>query len=109
MVRWRRPPRCGQVTPVRAVISFIDGGCRCAGSDHQAATFTDAMADPAREPPRQIWYELEEALGLLADLEDARDALTTAGQLSTVVLVEHQIRLLSRKLEFDDWPGTDDR
>lgn len=67
------------------------------------------MADPAREPPRQIWYELEEALGLLADLEDARDALTTAGQLSTVVLVEHQIRLLSRKLEFDDWPGTDDR
>jgi hypothetical protein len=67
------------------------------------------MSDPPRrEPPRQVWYELDEALALLADLEDARDALTTTHRLGVVVTVENQIRILSRKLEFDDWPGPRD-
>jgi hypothetical protein len=62
------------------------------------------MGNPSRrEPPRQVWYELDEALGLLTDLEDARDALIGANQLGIVVAVENQIRMLSRKLEFDDW------
>jgi hypothetical protein len=67
------------------------------------------MSDPSRrEPPRQVWYELDEALALLADLEDARDALIAADRLGLVATIENQIRILSRKLEFDDWPGPND-
>jgi hypothetical protein len=67
------------------------------------------MSAPSRrEPPRQVWYELDEALALLADLEDARDALIAADRLGVVVTIENQIRILSRKLEFDDWPGPTD-
>jgi hypothetical protein len=37
------------------------------------------MSDPSqREPPRQVVYELDEALALLADPEDVRDALISA-------------------------------
>jgi hypothetical protein len=40
------------------------------------------MSDPSRrEPPRHVVYELDEALALLADLEDARDALISADRL----------------------------
>ncbi len=61
------------------------------------------MSDEARrEPPRLVWYELEEALDLLADLEDARDALLASGHLTVVVAIERQIRVLSHRLEFDD-------
>ena len=76
-----------------------------------AATVTRfrPMSDPSRrEPPRQVWYELDEALALLADLEDARDALIAADRLGLVATIENQIRILSRKLEFDDWPGPND-
>jgi hypothetical protein len=59
----------------------------------------------SQEPPRQIWYSLEEALELLAALEDARDALISAGHLVEVVAVEHQIRQLSRRLDFEDPEG----
>jgi hypothetical protein len=59
-----------------------------------------------REPPRHIWYTLDEALGLLADLEDGRDALIDSGGLATVVGIENQIRRLSRKLDLDE-PGED--
>jgi hypothetical protein len=41
-------------------------------------------------------------LGLLADLEDARDALIDSRQLAVVVGVERQIRELGRKLGFED-------
>ena len=61
-----------------------------------------------REPPRQVWYDLEEALALLGALEDTFDALVTAGYLAAVVAVEDQIRLLGRKLEFDDPEGDAD-
>lgn len=61
-----------------------------------------------REPPRHVWYDLDEAIGLLADLEDARDALLDAGHLVVVVGVENQIRLLSRRLQFDNPEGDSD-
>lgn len=38
-----------------------------------------------REPPRDVWYSLEDALDLLAALEDARDALIDSGHLAVVV------------------------
>jgi hypothetical protein len=61
-----------------------------------------------REPPRHIWYTLDEALELLAVLEDARDALIEAAHLTVVVEVEAQVRELNRRLDFDDpWGGTD--
>ena len=41
-----------------------------------------------REPPRYVWYTLDEALVLLAVLEDARDAIIDAGRLAAVVPIE---------------------
>jgi hypothetical protein len=60
---------------------------------------------PSDEPPRRVVYDLEEALGLLGALEDARDALIDSGHLAVVVSVETEIRTLSRKLGFDDPAG----
>lgn len=54
------------------------------------------------EPPETISYSLDEALTLIAALEDARDALIDSRQLVVVVGVEGEIRSLSRKLGFDD-------
>jgi hypothetical protein len=45
---------------------------------------------------------LEEALELLAALEEARDALIETDHLTEVVRLETQIQLLSRRLGFDD-------
>lgn len=61
-----------------------------------------------REPPRDVWFNLEEALELLAALEDGRDALIAMGHLALVLTIDGQIRLLSRKLEFDNPEGADD-
>lgn len=58
-----------------------------------------------QEPPRHVWYGLDEALELLAALEDARDALIDSGQLTVVVALEAEVRELSRKLDFDDPEG----
>jgi hypothetical protein len=58
-----------------------------------------------REPPRYVWYTLEEALELLAALEDARDSLIDAGHLTAVVSIEAQVRELNRRLDFDDPRG----
>lgn len=66
------------------------------------------MEDPSdREPPARVQYRLEEALDLLAALEEARDALITTDHLAEAAQVEHQIRRLSRRLGFDE-PGGDD-
>jgi len=63
------------------------------------------MNDPAEpEPPAEVRLGLEEALELLAALEEARDALLQTDHLAEVVVVETQIQRLSRKLGFDD-PG----
>jgi len=59
------------------------------------------MSGSSPEPPSEISYGPSEALVLLADLEDTRDALIDAGLLAAVVKVEVQIRTLARKLEFD--------
>ena len=61
-----------------------------------------------REPPRDVWFNLEEALELLATLEDARDALIGSGHLAVVLTIEGQIRLLSRRLDFNDPEGAAD-
>ncbi len=63
---------------------------------------------PAEEPPEQVGYELEEALRLLAALEDARDALIDSGHLAVVAVIESEIRTLSRKLGFSDPAGGSD-
>ena len=61
-----------------------------------------------REPPRDVWFSLDEALELLATLEDARDALIESGHLSVVMPVETQIRKLSHRLDFDNPQGDPD-
>lgn len=66
------------------------------------------MNDGPDEPPISVTYGLEEALDLLAALEDARDTLRQTAHLAGVVIVEIQIRLLSHRLGFDDG-GTDGR
>ena len=46
--------------------------------------------------------EQEEALDLLAALEDSRDVLVDADHLAVLSQVEHQIQHLSRKLRIDE-------
>ncbi len=65
------------------------------------------MASPP-EPPEEVRYSLDEGLTLLAVLEDARDALIDSGHLAVVVAVEVEIRLLSRRLGFEDPEGGSD-
>jgi hypothetical protein len=65
------------------------------------------MEDPSgQEPPARVNYGLEEALDLLAALEEARDALIT-DHLAEAAQVEHQVQLLSRRLGFDESGGQD--
>jgi hypothetical protein len=60
------------------------------------------VVEPANtEPPGRINYSLEDALELLAALEDSRDVLVTTDHLSVLAQVEHQIQVLGRKLGFD--------
>jgi hypothetical protein len=60
------------------------------------------MIDPPNsEPPGIISFGLEEALDLLAALEDSRDVLVDTDHLSVLAQVEGQIQLLSRRLGFD--------
>ena len=54
------------------------------------------------EPPDAVAYSLEEALELLAALEDARDLLADSDHLAMLAQVEHQTAVLSRKLGFDE-------
>lgn len=62
------------------------------------------MSPGEHEPPHSVTYDLEEALELLAVLEDARETLNDTGHLTGVVALEAQV--LSRRLGFDD-PGGD--
>jgi hypothetical protein len=54
-----------------------------------------------REPPNRLVYRLEEALDLLAALEDSRDVLIETDYLAVLSQVEHQIQILSRRLGLD--------
>jgi hypothetical protein len=49
-----------------------------------------------------VGFELEEALDLLAALEDSRDVLINTDHLSVLSQVEYQIQHLSRKLGIDE-------
>jgi hypothetical protein len=51
-------------------------------------------------PPDEISYDLEEAIELLAALEDAQDALADSDHPAVVAQVEHEIARLSHKLGF---------
>ena len=75
------------------------------GALHSTAEMTDPNG---AEPPGSVWYTLDDALGLLGTLEDARDALTASGHLTVLLALEPQIRELNRKLGFDDQGGADD-
>lgn len=59
------------------------------------------MAGPS-EPPREIWFTLDEALGLLAVLEDAREELAGGPALTLLMEVEAQVASLHHKLDLDD-------
>lgn len=63
------------------------------------------MTSDLPEPPDRVSYGLEEALELLAALEDARDVLADSDHLAVLAEVEHQVAELSRKLGFDQPPG----
>jgi hypothetical protein len=53
---------------------------------------------PTDQPPESVHFDLEEALYLLAALEDSRDVLIETDHFSVLVQVESQIQLLTRKL-----------
>jgi len=61
-------------------------------------------SDPV--PPEQVRYNLEEALELLAAMEEARDALVTTDHLAEVSQLEHQIQALNRRLGFGEMGGS---
>jgi hypothetical protein len=56
------------------------------------------MGVPPEEPPDSVTLGLEEALDLLASLEDSRDVLIDTDHFSVLSQVEHQIQILSRRL-----------
>lgn len=59
------------------------------------------MPPPSERPPDNIDLDLEEALSLLAALEDSRDVLIATDHYAVLAQVEHQIQILSNKLGFD--------
>ena len=61
----------------------------------------EPVSIPPNEPPPAVEYDLEAALGLLAVLEDARDALADSDHLAVLAQLEHEIASLSRRLGFD--------
>jgi hypothetical protein len=56
---------------------------------------------PTGEPPQEVVLDLEEALNLLAALEDSRDLLIDTDHLAVLSQVEHSVQILSRKLGLD--------
>ena len=60
-------------------------------------------------PPESVVLTLDEALDLLSHLEDARASLEEAGMFGGAILIEEPIRLLNRKLGFDDPGDVDER
>jgi len=59
------------------------------------------VESPTGEPPLEVVLDLEEALNLLAALEDGRDVLIDTDHLAVLSQVEQQIQILSRKLGLD--------
>ena len=66
------------------------------------------MSSPgANGPPQGVRYSTEDALELLAVLEDARVALIDSRHLTVVMALELQVRQLNGKLGFGDQEGDD--
>jgi hypothetical protein len=61
-----------------------------------------------RQPPRYVWYDLDEAIELLAVLEDAKATALDASSFALVMLLESQAELLHRKLEIRNGGEWDD-
>lgn len=61
------------------------------------------MSEPTG-PPAQIVLTIDEALDLLSHLEDAKSSFEEAGMFAGAIVIEEPLRLLNRKLGFDD-PG----
>lgn len=61
------------------------------------------------QPPDRITYGLEEALELLAALEDALEVVVGTDYLGVVAEVENEVARLHRKLGFDHPGGADGR
>ena len=55
-----------------------------------------------QEPPGEVRYSLEEALDLLAALEDAQDALVETNHLAEVSQIEGQVQVLNARLGFGE-------
>lgn len=70
---------------------------------HGAPLVRSASVDPDdEEPPDSVTYELEEALELLSVLESARTTFRDTAHFAGVVEIGDQIRLLTRRLGFDE-------
>ena len=61
-----------------------------------------------KEPPVGVVYGLEEALELLAAIEDALEVLADTDHLVVVAEIEHEVLRLHRKLGLDRPFGGDD-
>ena len=59
-------------------------------------------------PPTHVTYALDEALELLAALEDARDVLVDSDHLGILAELFQQITVLNRKLGFEASGGNTD-
>lgn len=59
------------------------------------------------EPPAQVGYSLEEALELLAALEEAGEALRSTDHFAELSRVEHEVRRLNGKLGLGNDGGRD--
>jgi hypothetical protein len=67
---------------------------------HIFVTSPVVTGDP--QPPGSVHFDLEEALDLLASLEDARDVLHETDHLAVLAQVEHEIVRLNHKLGFHE-------
>ena len=77
------------------------------GHAKPAPPFGPTMTSP--QPPDRITYDLEEALDLLAALEDALEVVAGTDYLGVVAEVESEVASLHRKLGFDHPGGEDGR
>ena len=60
-----------------------------------------------QEPPARVTYPLEQALELLAALEEAAEALRSTDHLTELSQVEFEVRRLHGKLELGTNGGSD--
>ena len=69
------------------------------------ATSVEQPVTEREQHPPPVTYDFDEALDLLADLADARDALLASAHLTVVLAIEAEIELLLRKLRMAEPEG----